>query len=123
MNRNGYQQYKEQSVNTMTRGEMLLLLYDELLKRLTRAELALEKKDYGLFEKSVNRCGEIITYLKDSLNYEYPISNELRRMYDFFLYELGRIEAGRNREVIEELRPLVTELRDAFGEADKKVRM
>ena len=31
MNRNGYQQYKEQSVYTMTQGEMLLLLFDELL--------------------------------------------------------------------------------------------
>ena len=41
MNKNGYQQYKEQSVNTMTKGEMLLLLYSVLLKRLMRAELAL----------------------------------------------------------------------------------
>ena len=36
----GYQHYKEQTVNTMTPGEMLNLLYDELLKRLTMAELA-----------------------------------------------------------------------------------
>ena len=45
MNRNGYQQYKEQSVYTMTQGEMLLLLFDELLKRLMRAELALNQED------------------------------------------------------------------------------
>ena len=31
MDMKGYQQYKEQSVNTMTQGELLLLLYDELL--------------------------------------------------------------------------------------------
>ena len=60
---NGYQQYKEQSVMTMTSGEMLLLLYDELLKRLTRAELALDKEDFDLFSKSVHRSREIIQYL------------------------------------------------------------
>ena len=54
MYQNGYQQYKMQSVNTMTRGEMLLLLYDELVKRLTKAELALEKEEFDIFDASVN---------------------------------------------------------------------
>ncbi len=117
---NGYQQYKEQSVMTMTSGEMLLLLYDELLKRLTRAELALDKEDFDLFSKSVHRSREIIQYLKDTLNPEYEISRQLRQMYDFFIYELSRVEAGRKKEVIEEIKPLVRELREAFEEAGKK---
>ncbi len=115
----GYQHYKEQTVNTMTPGEMLNLLYDELLKRLTRAELALEKEDYELFEQSVQRAVDIVTYLKDTLNYNYEISAELRRMYDFFLYEFSRIRAGRNSDVIEEVRPLIIDLRDAFKEAQR----
>lgn len=119
MYQDGYQQYKMQSVNTMTRGEMLLLLYDELIKRLTRAELALEKEDYDLFEASVRRSGEIVQYLRDTLNTEYSISRDLQRMYGFFLYELSRLQASRKKAVIEELRPLVIELRDAFHEADK----
>ena len=120
MSLNGYQQYKEQSVMTMTSGEMLLLLYDELLKRLTRAELALEKEDYPLFEQSVQRSQEIVKYLMDTLNFKYSISQELRRMYDFFLYELSRIQAGRKKEIIAELKPLVRELREAFEEAGKQ---
>lgn len=119
MYQNGYQQYKMQAVNTMTKGEMLLLLYDELIKRLTRAEMALEKEDYEVFEASVKRSGEIVQYLKDTLNTEYSISRELQRMYDFFLYEVSRLQASRNKAVIEELRPLVMELRDAFREANK----
>lgn len=120
MRMDGYQQYKQQSVNTMTAGELLLLLYDELLKRLTRADLALAKKDYELFGKSVGRSTEIVLYLKETLNYEYEISSQLRNMYDFFLLELSRLNAGRKREIIDELKPLVTELRDAFQEAEKK---
>ena len=30
MDMKGFQQYKTQSINTMTQGELLLLLYDEL---------------------------------------------------------------------------------------------
>ena len=119
MYQNGYEQYKMQSVNTMTRGEMLLLLYDELIKRLTRAQLALDEEDYELFEQAVQRSKDIVHYLDKTLNLDYQISHELRRMYEFFLYELSRLQAGRNSAVIQELKPLVMELRDAFREASK----
>ena len=115
MYQNGYEQYKMQSVNTMTRGEMLLLLYDELTKRLTRAQIALNDKNYDLFDRSV----QIVRYLDDTLNMEYSISYELRRMYEFFLFELSRLQAGRNSAVVDELKPLVAELRDAFKEASR----
>ncbi len=119
---NGYQQYKQQSVNTMTSGEMLILLYDEALKRLTGAEIALEKKDLNLFEDCVERTRKIIVYLDDTLDRKYPISAEISRLYDYFLYELARIKAGRNKQVIKEIKPLITELRNSFKEADKLSR-
>lgn len=119
MNANGYQQYKTQSVSTMTASEMLLLLFDELVKRLTRAELALEVEDQQLFNQSVVRSREIVQYLKSTLDRRYPISRELSAMYDFFFYELGRIGAGRDPKIIAELKSLVEELRDAFREASK----
>lgn len=119
MNAYGYQNYKAQAVNTMTPGEMLGLLYDELLKRLTRAQLSLEKKDYILFDQSMQRSVEIVNYLKNTLDLKYEISFELNRLYDFFLYEFSRIKAGRNPKIIAEVRPLIVELRDAFKEAQQ----
>lgn len=119
MNMNGYQQYKQQSINTMTSGEMLNLLFDELLKRLTRADLALEKKDYEIFEQSIQRSIDIVAYLKNTLDFKYQISGELKRLYDFFLYEFNRIRAGRNPAVIAEVRPLIVDLRDTFKEAQR----
>ena len=107
MYQNGYEQYKLQSVNTMTSGEMLLLLYDELIKRLARAQIALEDENYDLFNQSVQRSKEIVQYLNNTLNMNYKISYELRRMYDFFLFELSRLQAGRKAAVIQELKPLV----------------
>ena len=123
MYQNGYEKYKMQSVNTMTSSEMLLLLYDELMKRLARAQVALEDENYDLFNQSVQRSKEIVQYLNHTLNMNYKISYELRRMYDFFLFELSRLQAGRRVTVIQELKPLVGELRDAFKEASKSVAM
>lgn len=115
----GYREQQDQAINTMSQGELLLLLYDELVKRLVRAGLALDKKDYDLFDASVTRSLEIIRYLDDTLDRQYPISMNLARLYDFFSYELNRVKAGRNRTELERVRAMVGELRDTFREAQK----
>ena len=115
----GYQGYKEQGINDMTPGELLLLLYDELVKRLVRADLALGKKDWSLFDASVDRCLDILRYLDDTLDMQYPISRNLNRLYDYFSYELNRVKAGRNKTELERVKTMVGELRDSFREAHK----
>ena len=115
----GYQGYKEQGINDMNPGELLLLLYDELVKRLVRAGLALDKKDWSLFDASVDRCLDILRYLDDTLDMQYPISRNLNRLYDYFSYELNRVKAGRNKTELERVKTMVGELRDTFREAHK----
>ncbi len=116
-----YQGYREQGINDLSQGELLLLLYDELVKRLFRAGLALNKQDFVLFEASVDRSLEIIRYLDDTLDMQYPISRNLHRLYDYFSYELQRVKAGRNETELERVKKMAGELRDAFREAQKNV--
>ena len=118
MDRRGYQQYKQQSVNSMTSGE-LLLLYDELVKRATMASIALDKGDFPAFEAATDRCTDIVSYLDETLDRQYPISRDLARMYEYFTYQLGRIRIGRNKKELETLRPMLMDLRDAFYAAEK----
>ena len=119
MDARGYQQYKTQSINTMTQGELLLLLYDELVKRLTQAELALGKQNYDLFESSLQRSLDIVRYLDQTLDKKYSISHELARLYEYFTYELGRAKIGRNGKVLAHIKAMTLELRDAFRQAQK----
>ena len=119
MDARGYQNYKQQSINSMTSGELLLLLYDELVKRSTLASIALDKQDWPVFETALDRCTDIVNYLDETLDHQYPISQDLARMYDYFSYELGRIKVGRNKSELERLRPMLAEMRDAFRAAEK----
>ena len=113
------QQYKAQMISTMTQGELLLLLYDELVKRLTQAELALEKQLFPVFEASVQRSVEIVDYLDMTLDMQYPISRELTRLYEYFTYELNRAKIGRRAEPLTHTKEKIIELRDAFRTAQK----
>ena len=96
-----------------------MLLYDELVKRSTLAGLALDKQDWPLFEASLDRCVDIVNYLDDTLDRQYPISRDLSRMYEYFTYQLGRIKIGRNKQELERLRPMLADMRDAFRTAEK----
>ena len=119
MDARGYQQYKQQSINSMTPGELLMLLYDELVKRSTLASIALEKQDWTTFEGALDRCIDIVNYLDETLDHQYPISHDHIRMYDYFTYEMVRIKVGRNKKELERLRPMLADMRDAFRSAEK----
>ena len=119
----GYQSYKEQSVETMTKGEMLILLFEEFNKRLIRGKLYLEKGDMENFEADIQRAIEIVSYLTQSLDMKYPISRELYRMYDYIKFELNRIKMARKPELIEEMLPLAKDIKDSFKEANKRANL
>ncbi len=114
-----HQNYKEQAVMSMTKAELLDLVYDELLNRLKKAEIAISIENYDLFTTSIDKCTEILIYLKNTLDYNYPISSELSNMYNFFMYEISRIKSSRRVEVIKEIRPLIEDLKNTFKEAGK----
>ena len=77
MDTKGYQQYKQQSINSMTPGELLMLLYDELVKRSTLASLALDKADWPRFEAALDRCIDIVNYLDETLDRQYMLGDFL----------------------------------------------
>ena len=118
-NERNVQQYKMQMINTMTQGELLLLLYDELIKRLTQAELALDKKLFPMYEDCVQRGIEIVDYLDATLDRKYDISKNLSQLYEYFTYELGRAKIGRHKEPLTNVKEKASVLRDAFRIAQK----
>ena len=107
----------------MSGGEQLLLLFDETLTRLTRAEYSLNDKNYADFDDCITRTSRIVRYLLEILDMEQPISRDLRRIYNYLVYDLSMVKAGRERrqDEIGRIRHILSELRDAFAQASKQV--
>ena len=120
---NGYNRYKEKSIYSMSGGEQLLLLFDETLTRLTRAEYSLNDNNYADFDDCITRTSRIVRYLLEILDMEQPISRDLRRIYNYLVYDLSMVKAGRERrqDEIGRIRHILSELRDAFAQASKQV--
>lgn len=77
---NPYQKYQQQSVMTMTPGEMLTRLFDELIKQLSAFKEYNSQKDYAQANDALQRaqrfcgiCGHLDRQYEVSQNPQRPV--------------------------------------------------
>lgn len=119
---NPYQKYKQQSIMTMTQGEMLLKLYAETITQLMGGMACIEKKDYAQANKAMQKAQRILLHLKATLDFQYEISNNLSMLYDFFIQKIVEANISKTTAPVEEVLPMIEQLRDSFEQADKLAR-
>lgn len=116
---NPYEQYKKASVNTMTKGELLLLLFDEIIKKLNYSKILMENQDYEQADINLRKCKDIINHLIVSLDDKYELSGELTELYMFFNREITKASYSKSTKIIDDILPIIKDLRDTWAEADK----
>lgn len=119
---NPYEQYKKQSVMTMTQGEMLTKLYEEIIKQLNGAVLYIDEKNVSKANEALQKSQKILNYLKATLDHKYQISENLDSLYDFFIQEIVQANIKKEIKPIQDILPMIEELRDTFIEADRLAR-
>ncbi|MEG1686291.1 MAG: flagellar export chaperone FliS [Angelakisella sp.] len=118
-----YDNYKQQSVMTMTQGEMLVKLYDEVIKQMSGACRSIGEKDYPQTNEALKKVQLILGYLDSTLDRRYGVSAGLSSLYDFFIRQTVTANVKKDAALLEEIIPLITELRDTFVQAEKLARM
>ena len=120
---NPYAKYKQQSVMTMTQGDMINLLYDEIINRLNTGLLGLEVRDFEASNTHFKKAQAIISHLESTLDGQYPVSQNLSSLYEYFNYQIIQANIKKNPDPVREVLPMIMELKEAFAQADKQVRM
>lgn len=119
---NPFEQYKKTSVTTMTKGELLILLFDEAIKKLNQGKLLMENNDYDNANISLEKTRKIFNHLIVTLDDKYQISKDLADMYMFFNTEIIKSSSTKSPEYIEQILPMIKDLRNTWAEADKITR-
>ncbi len=120
---NPYETYKQQSVKTMTAAEMLLMLYDGLLKELNLGLAAFETKDFGEINRALQKSQKIVNYLIASLDFKYEIANNLEALYDYFNSVIIEANVKKVSDHLSDVIDMIAELRDAYAQAAKTVKI
>lgn len=115
--------YREQTIMTMTPGEMIVRLFEESEKQISIAIVCIDEKNIQGANNAFQKAQRIFTYLKASLDFKYQLSDNLSALYDFFIRRLVESNISKSKEPAEEILPLVSELRDTFQQGERLARM
>lgn len=122
MTYNALNQYKQNVVFTATPEELTLMLYDGSIKFMNIAKYSIENGDIQRAHEALIRAQDIIIELNSSLNMEYELSTNFRRLYEFILDKLIDANIQKEIEPIDEALEILTEMRDTWKEAMQQVK-
>jgi len=114
--------YKVQQIMTAPPEQLTLMLYNGAIRFINESIAAIHEKQ---IEKSHNaniRTQNIIRELMATLDMQYDIAKQLMALYDYIEYRLQNANMKKDAGQLEEVKGLVTELRDTWAEAMKKVQ-
>ncbi len=119
---NPYQEYKQQSIMTMTSGDMLVAHYDGIIKELGLSQKAIEEKNIAEANKHLQKSQKMLYYLQNTLNDNVEMSKDLNALYDYFIHVTLQANAKKEVGEIPAVIKMVNDLRNSFAKADKDLR-
>jgi len=119
---NPYREYQKQDVLMSSPVDLIVMLYSGCIKNLKIAKGALENKELEESNRYLQKAQDIISELTASLDFNYEISDDLARLYDFMLNEIIRINIKKDAATIEPLIDMLSKLRDSWVKVQRELR-
>jgi flagellar secretion chaperone FliS len=111
-----YEVYQQNSVLTASPGELTLMLYNGCLKFIHQAQKAMQEKNIEVKHINITKAQNILSELISTLNYDYSISSEMKRLYDYMISRLIEANIKNDSLILKEIEELLTEFRDTWKE-------
>lgn len=108
--------YQESAVLTASPGQLVVMLYDGIMKFLRQADLAIGEGNIEVSHDRMSRAEAIITELHATLDLSQgKIAENLEGIYVFWKKMLWEVRRDRDREKLARLLVMVRDLRDAWA--------
>ena len=120
---NPYNTYKQNSVNMASKERLLLMLLDGAVKYTKIAKTAIQEKDMAKAHKELIRVQDIFLELMVTMDKSAgKYMEELYNLYDFIKNELGRANIKKDVKIIDNILPIIEEIRNMWYEVEKKIK-
>ena len=118
-----FDEYKKNKVITASGVELIVQLYDELIRNIQLAKAILSKGDKLTYDgiktkgKAINKAVNIVTGLADSLDMEKggEIADNLGKLYEFINMRLLNANVNNDPVMLDEALRVLNELREAWA--------
>jgi len=118
-----HQKYQQAQAQTASKPKLLIMLYDGAIRFVKAGIDGITTKNVEVANNNLCKAQAIVHELVSSLNFDYPISNELVRVYEYMLNRLIEANVKKSVEPAEEVLEYLNDLREAWLEASKSSGM
>ena len=116
--------YKKTSVNTASKEQILLMLYQAAIKNCKKSIEAIKENDVAAKGESIGKLQDIVIELNNSLDFEVggDVAKELSSLYDYILYASTQANMNLDSEPLVSCLSVLNTLYDGWKEAIKSLR-
>jgi flagellar protein FliS len=120
----GMGQYKKTSVETASKEQILLMLYQAAIKNCKKAIEAIEQKNVAKKGEYIGKLQDIVVELANSLNHEVggDVAKELESLYDYIMYSSTQANIKIETQPLEGCLKVLNTLYEGWAEAVKTVK-
>ncbi|MCK5883668.1 MAG: flagellar export chaperone FliS [Bacteriovoracaceae bacterium] len=120
----GYGAYKKTSVNTASKEQILLMLYQAAIKNCKKAVESIEAKNVAKKGEYIGKLQDIIIELNNSLDFEVggDVATELSSLYDYMLFASTQANIKIDAEHLQSVLEILNTLYDGWKEAIKSLK-
>ncbi|WP_097025895.1 flagellar export chaperone FliS [Clostridium peptidivorans] len=119
-----YNAYKTNSVNFASKDQLLLMLVDGAVKFAKIGRQAILDKDVKKAHENITKTQDVFYELMATLDVEQAgeWGHNLMSIYDFIVRKLTEANIKKDIAIMDEIIPLIEEVRNTWYEADKLSR-
>ncbi|CRZ35203.1 flagellar protein FliS [Herbinix hemicellulosilytica] len=114
--------YKDNKILTASPAELTLMLYEGAIKFCNMALIAIEKNDVEKANQNIIKAENIITELRATLDFTYPVANQFEMVYDYIFRRLVEANIKKDKEILEEALKYIRDMRDTWKEVMKAAK-
>jgi len=112
----GYAAYANSKINTATKGELTLMLYDGAIKFCNIAIAGIEERNVEKAHNNIIKVEIIIDEFLSTLNYKYPVAKDFENVYKYIRSRLVEANVKKDKEILEEVQTHLHTMRDTWKE-------
>lgn len=112
-------QYQKSSIETASREQILIMLYDGAIQFLNKAKFAMENKDHEAIHNNLMGAQNIIQEFINSMDREVApqLAENLISLYEYFLRRLVQANMKKQLEPIDEVLKYLKSLKATWEQA------
>jgi len=116
--------YKKTSVETASKEQILLMLYQAAIKHCKKAIEAIDQKNIAKKGEYIGKMQDIVVELSNSLDFEVggDVAKELSSLYDYILYSSTQANIKLDKTYLEGCLKVLNTLYDGWTEAIKNLK-